>query len=150
MDSSYLLPDIVKRYLPEWLVSLFERYVSFFLTGASGAMLNLGVTWLLTTYVFGIDQYFYGYAVGLGSNLVYNFVRHSLVTFQTRDGHWKRFAAFILYSLVMTGLQYVVVRNIVSLTGEQFYLLVIAGVIAVFSTVTFLVCNYWLFNESYF
>ena len=136
MDSSYLLPDIVKRYLPEWLVSLFERYVSFFLTGASGAMLNLGVTWLLTTYVFGIDQY--------------NFVRHSLVTFQTRDGHWKRFAAFILYSLVMTGLQYVVVRNIVSLTGEQFYLLVIAGVIAVFSTVTFLVCNYWLFNESYF
>ena len=149
LDRS-LLPGFVRDVVPEaWLV-LFDKYVSFFVTGVTGVTLNLIITWSLTTFVFGVNQYFYGYLIGLAVNLIYNFVRHAIVTFQTQTGHVKRFTLFILYSLGMAGLQAITVRELVDVVGEAYYLLVIATVIFVFSTITFLVCNYWLFNDDYF
>ena len=149
LDRS-LLPAFIRDRLSEhWLV-LFDRYVSFFITGATGVALNLFITWSLTTLLFGRDQYFYAYLIGLAVNLVYNFVRHALFTFQTKSSPVLRFVVFIVYSLAMAGLQAVTVRELVAVTGETYYLVVIAAVIFVFSTVTFVVCNYWLFNDDYF
>lgn len=149
LDRS-LLPEFVRDRLREhWLV-LFDKYVSFFITGATGVALNLVITWSLTTLLFGVDQYFYAYLIGLTMNLVYNFVRHALVTFQTKSSPGARFVLFILYSLGMAGLQALTVQELVAYIGDTYYLVVIAGVIFVFSTVTFVVCNYWLFNEDYF
>jgi putative flippase GtrA len=133
--------------LPSWTVALFERYASFFVTGASGVLLNLGVTWALTTYVFGVDQYFRAYLIGLAVNLCYNFVRHAYVTFDPDGGYVRRFVYFIVYSLTMAALQAWTVRELVSLFGEVYYLVVIASVIFVFSTVTFVVCETWLFAD---
>jgi len=126
---------------------LFERYASFFLTGASGVVLNLLITWLFTEFVFGRSLYFYAYLLGLGVNLVYNFVRHALVTFDARGQYVKRFVYFIAYSLAMAGLQAVTVRWLVGLFGEAYYLIVIGSVIFVFSTVTFVICDLWLFAD---
>lgn len=141
------LPDIVVRVAPDWLVELAETYASFVITGVSGAALNLLVTWSLTEYVFGVQNYFYGYLCGLAVNLTYNFIRHSFVTFNTSGDHATRFAAFITYSLAMAALQAFAVDAVVGWVGEEYYLVVIALVIAVFSTVTFLLCEYWLFTE---
>ena len=142
-----LLPEQIRSLLPSWMVALFERYASFFVTGASGVLLNLGVTWALTTYVFGVEQYFRAYLIGLAVNLCYNFVRHAYVTFDPDGGYVRRFAYFIVYSLAMAALQAWTVRALVGLFGEAYYLVVIAAVIFVFSTVTFVVCETWLFAD---
>ena len=110
-------------------------------------VLNLLITWLFTEFVFGRSLYFYAYLLGLGVNLVYNFVRHALVTFETHGRLVERFAYFIAYSLAMAGLQAVTVRWLVSLFGEAYYLIVIGSVIFVFSTATFVVCDLWLFAD---
>ncbi len=149
LDRS-LLPGFIRDVLPETLLVLFDKYVSFFVTGVTGVVLNLFVTWSLTTFVFGVNQYFYGYLIGLAVNLIYNFARHAFVTFRTKSSHLTRFTLFIMYSLGMAGLQAVTVRELVDFVGESYYLVVIASVIFVFSTVTFVVCNYWLFNDDYF
>ena len=140
----------MRDVLPETLLVLFDKYVSFFVTGVTGVALNLVITWSLTTFVFGVNQYFYAYLIGLAVNLIYNFARHAFVTFRTKSGHLTRFTLFIMYSLGMAGLQAVTVRELVDFVGESYYLVVIASVIFVFSTVTFVVCNYWLFNDDYF
>lgn len=133
--------------LPPWLLRLLERFVSFVITGATGVVLNLGVTWGLTEYVFGRPQYFTAYLFGLAVNLVYNFVRHAFVTFNVEDGLPRRFVLFIAYSLCMAALQAWAVRRVVEAVGRSWYLVVIAGVIGVGSLVTFAVCNWWLFSD---
>lgn len=146
IDRRYF-PSLVVEYFPEWLVRILEKYVSFFITGVTGVLLNLGLTWTLTELVFGVENYFYAYLVGLSANLMYNFLRHSFVTFNTSSRHKQRFVLFVGYSLAMAGLQAVTVKYLVSLIGNTYYLPIIAAVIFVFSTVTFVVCNWWLFRE---
>jgi len=124
-----------------------HRILPFLLTGGSGAMLNLGLTALLTELVFGREHYFSAYLLGLTANIVYNFVLHSRVTFCTRRQHGRRFLRFVAYNLAMTSLQAALVRTLVGLTGVDYYLPVIAGVILCFASVTYVVYRYWLFRE---
>ncbi|OGZ07922.1 MAG: hypothetical protein A3C93_04335 [Candidatus Lloydbacteria bacterium RIFCSPHIGHO2_02_FULL_54_17] len=127
---------------------LFEhKYLHFFATGTSGVAINLFVTWLLTTYFFGLSGYFKAYVVALVINLVYNFTLHTKVTFGTTEGHWQRFIWFVIYSLLLTALQAYIVRTVTPMVGLEYYLFVIAVTILVFSCVTFLFFKFFLFRE---
>ena len=46
-------------------MNLFAR---FFATGATGAAINLAATWLLTHFVFGVENYFAAYLIGIAAN----------------------------------------------------------------------------------
>ena len=137
----------MKKILP-LLRLLFElRYAHFFITGVSGILLNMLVTWSLTEFVFGLDRYFYAYLIGAVTNLSYNFLVHTFVTFGTTKRHIRRFVLFVLYSLLNASVQIVIVRSAVNTVGAEYYLPVIAGTILVLSTISFIVFKYLLFDE---
>ena len=124
-----------------------HRILHFLFTGGTGALLNLGVTALLTELVFGRERYFTAYLLGLTANISYNFVLHSRMTFRTRQGHGRRFAAFVAYNLGMTAFQAWIVKSMVALVGVDYYLLVISAVILTFAAVSYAVYRWWLFRE---
>lgn len=126
------------------------RYLHFFITGASGVGINLTVTAFFAELVFGREQYFLAYLIGVAANLLYNFTLHTVVTFKTKEKHVSRLAFFVIYSLVMTYIQTVVVRTLVSLVGVDWYLVVIGGTIFFFSIITFLLFKFFLFNDGRF
>ena len=123
------------------------NYLLFFLVGISGVVLNLAITWYLTEFVFGRELYFDAYLIGLGVTLCYLFTLHTFITFNTKDKHIRRFVLFITYSLVMSGVQAFLVKTITPIVGIHYYLVVIASIILIFSTVTFLLFKLALFRE---
>jgi putative flippase GtrA len=125
-----------------------SRFIHFMIVGSTGVGLNLGLVWLLTEYVFGKDNYYYAYLIGLVLNLIYVFVMHTLVTFKTKANHKKRFMFFVLYHLTMSFIQANIVRVIVPIFGQDYYILIIASVILSLSMVTFLVFKLKLFKEE--
>ena len=128
---------------------LFEhKYLHFFATGVSGVAINLFVTWLLTTYYFGLSGYFKAYIIATLLNLVYNFTLHTKITFETKERHVRRFVFFVTYSLIMTAVQASIVRMVTPLVGLEYYLLVIATAIFLFSCITFLFFKFFLFREQ--
>lgn len=135
----------IQRFLQKY--PLVEKYTKFFVVGGSGVFLNLAITWMLTEFFFGLENYFYAYLVGTAVNLIYNFALHTLTVFKTRSKHAQRFTLFVTYSLAMTALQAFIVNRTVSFFGEEFYLLIIATIIFVFSIVSFVVFNYGIFRK---
>lgn len=124
------------------------RFLHFLFVGGTGVLINLLLTWIFTEFVFGLEQYFYGYLIGLFANLVYNFTLHTILTYKTTKKHILRFQIFIVYSLVMSFVQAGVIKVITPIIGLRFYLIVIATVILVFSIINFLVFKLWLFKED--
>ncbi len=128
---------------------LFEHRIPHFIfIGMTGVGINLFLVYFFTEFVFGRERYFYGYLIGLFANLIYNFIMHSSVTFQTKNGHLKRFVIYTIFSLSITFVQALVVRKLVRVFGVDYYLFVIMTVILVFSTVSFLTFKFWLFKEN--
>lgn len=124
------------------------RFIHFFVVGSTGVAINLGVTALLTEFVFGRENYFTGFLVGIGANLAYNFTLHTVVTFKTKDRHVRRLTIFVAYSLVMAYVQAQVVKWLTALVGVNWYLVVIATVILVFSVFTFILFKFVLFRSE--
>lgn len=123
------------------------KVIQFLLVGGTGVLLQLAVTCILTQFLFGVKQYYIGYAIGLIANLIYNFILHTKFTFNTKNKHKKRLIRFITYSLSVALFQYVLVRVITKLTGDAWYLLVIAIVILICSILTYFTFKLWLFKE---
>ena len=125
------------------------KYIHFFITGMSGVILNLLVTWITTEFILGGDEYyFYGYLKGLTCNLIYNFILHTIIIFKTTKKHLSRFVWFVIYSLIMSAIQAVTIKYITDIVGTEYYLLVIAAVIITFSTITFMFFKLKLFKEE--
>lgn len=122
-----------------------HRFFRFLLAGGSGAGLNMGVTFLLTQFVFGTEQYFTAFLIGTAVNVLYNFTLYTLAIFKTKERHLRRFVIFVVYSAVMTVVQLSLVNYIAHLTGPELYLVVIAGVIGVGA-----LFNYVVFKTSIF
>lgn len=125
-----------------------KRITQFVFVGGSGVVLNLAIVFLLTEFYFGQDNYFYAYLIGLGTNIIYNFTLHTIVTFQTQTHHSLRFIGFGIYTIAMSFLQAIVVKNLVNLIGTQYYLLIIASIISIFSLVTFVLFKFVLFKKK--
>lgn len=139
----------IPRYLDPWWWWEFLhtlRFTHFFAVGATGVAINLGVTAFFAELVFGREEYFAAYLIGLSANLLYNFALHTAVTFKTKDKHIQRLTLFMAYSLGMAYLQAQVVRSLTALVGIDWYLLVIGLVILVFSLCTFVLFKFVLFK----
>ncbi len=134
---------------PRKMFGIFVRYrfLHFLIIGGAGAALGLGVTWALTTFVFGLENYFTAYLIGTAVSLVFNFTLYSVLLFKTSRDHLQRLAVFFVYIISMIVLQAMAVKTITPIVGLRFYLLVIAGVILLFSFINFLVFRLSIFKE---
>jgi len=134
---------------PVFILNLLYKYkyIHFFLTGMTGVGLALLIIWLLTEYVFGLENYFTSYLIGLATNLIYNFTLHTKVCFNTKNNHPQRFVIFVIYSLLMASLQAVTVNILTPIIGIEFYLFVIASIILLYSTVSFFIFKFIIFSE---
>lgn len=125
------------------------RFVRFVLVGGTGALINLGITFVLTHFVFQrLDLYFYAYLIGTASNLCYNFTLYTISVFKTRETHMARFALFIGYSIAMTAAQAIVVNRVTPLVGLHWYLVVIAAVIIMGACINYFVFKHLLFRSQ--
>lgn len=123
------------------------KIIQFVLVGGTGALIQLGTTFILTQFIWGVELYYLGYSFGLGLNLIYNFILHTKFTFKSKKNHKKRFIVFTIYSLTLTLAQYLTVRGLVNYFGEKWYMVVIASAIIVCATISFFLYKFWLFKE---
>lgn len=136
-----------------YALSLFQylretRYLHFFAVGSTGVAINLGVTAFFAEVVFGREYYFDAVCIGIGVNLLYNFILHTKFTFKTKDKHIQRLVIFVAYSLLLAYVQAQVIDELVKLIGINWYLVVDAGTIFVFSLITFVLFKLFLFKKS--
>jgi len=138
-----------KLFSPVFILHLLYKYkyIHFFLTGMSGVGLALLITWSLTEHVFGLENYFTSYLIGLAANLVYNFILHTKVNFHTKMNHPRRFVIFVIYSLLLASLQAVTVKLLTPVIGVEFYLFVIAAIILMYSTISYFIFKFIIFSE---
>lgn len=137
-------------YNPFWWLHFLNRtrYLHFFVVGATGVAINLGITAFFAELVFGRTHYFSAYLIGLCANLLYNFILHTVVTFKTKDGHMWRLSVFIGYSLTLAYIQARIVRLLTDWVGINWYLVVIGSVILFFSVITFVLFKFVLFRSN--
>src|SRR3989344_3263164 len=121
------------------------KYAQFFVVGSCGVAINLGITWALTTFVFGLPNYFFAYLFGIIANLLFNFALYTISIFKTHENHLRRLVVFMAYSLIMAYIQATVVKLVTPVIGLQYYLFVIAATILFFSIV-----NFFVFRMSIF
>ena len=133
----------------DWYYLLLKlRFLHFFLIGGTGVLLNITITAIFAELIFGRELYFYAYLIGLSINLLYNFTFHTLFTFKTKNKHVSRFIYFILYNLIMSFFQALVIKTIVNLIGINYYLFVIVGTIGTFFIINFIISKLFLFKEK--
>lgn len=125
-----------------------SRYLHFFVVGCVGTFINLFITFILTEFIFGKEKYFTAYLIGLLIAILYNFTIHTIITFKTKNNHTKRLITFMLWSLFIAYIEAVNIKYITKVLGVDYYIFIIAGVILVYSTFSFLVCKLILFKEE--
>ena len=126
-------------------ILLNSRFLHYLLVGGSGVLIQLFLTWSLTKFIFGIDKYYISYSIALLVNLIYSFLLHVEVTFKSQK-KWSYFIIFLLYSLLMTILQFILVRFLVKIFGTSFYLMIISLIILFFSIINFIFFKFKLFR----
>jgi putative flippase GtrA/SAM-dependent methyltransferase len=124
-----------------------NRLAHFLSVGATGALLNIGITWFFATFVFGEERYREAFLIGIAGNLIYNFTLNSIVTFRTKRRHLRRFVIFLLYSLLQATTLYYMAAFATSLIGVRFYLPIISTLIIAFAFINFLVFKLAIFKE---
>jgi len=62
----------------------FGRFIKFSSVGLSGMVVNLGLLWLLTTYVFGEKLYMLAAAISIEASVVNNFYWNDVWTFRDK------------------------------------------------------------------
>ena len=127
-----------------------HRFLHFLVVGGGGAVLGLGITWSLTTFIFGLEHYFSAYLIGTAVALAFNFTMYSLVIFRTSREHIRRLAVYFVYITAVILVQAATVKIITPFVGLKWYLAVIASVVAAFSILNFLVFKLSIFNERTF
>lgn len=157
LETLKLISNFCKREKITWLI-LFQpvrifrllykyRFLHYLLVGGGGALLNLLVTWSLTTFWFGIDKYFSAYLFGLTANLIFTFTLYSVKVFNTSKTHINRLAIYLAYVFVIVWLQAEIVKNVVPLVGLEFYLGVITVTLGSFALINFFVYKFFIFRE---
>ena len=127
---------------------LTHSYIKFFITGASGVILNLIITGVLAHFVFSDSYFIIASIIGTACNLVYNFILHTKLTFKTKSKHKRRFGVFITYSLILASFQELLVAKLTILAGTTYLLIIKAIIIFSFSLLTYLVFRFILFKEK--
>lgn len=124
-----------------------KLFIRFFLTGTAGALLSIGITWALTTFLLGTENYFNAYLVGIVANLLFNFVMYTIAVFKTKHDHLRRLGVFLFYGVVMASLQATTVQVVTGYYGVAWYLAIIGVTIASFAVLNFFVFKLSIFKE---
>lgn len=122
-------------------------FLRFFMTGTFGALLSISITWALTTYLVGTENYFNAYLVGVVANLFFNFLMYTMAVFKTKHDHIRRLGVFLFYGVVMAFLQATTVQLVTAHLGVAWYLVIIAITIAFFAILNFFVFKLSIFKE---
>ncbi len=134
-----------------------KRYVIFIAGGGVGAVVNWGISFVLTS-LFGV-YYLLSFTVAQLANIVVNFTWHRLVTFRVSTRSLTRFARFLTLSIATVILSlvlvYVLKEYIMDPLGEIIlfgyglnYLASIVAVTFVVSIINYLVSRAWVFNSA--
>ncbi len=123
----------------------YEKFVKFLIIGTLGTILNLGVTYLSTEFIFGREKYMIGFLLGLFCNIIFNFVNYFKL-FKSKKKVVMRFTIFFsyvaLYILLVTNLT----KIIVDIVGLNFYMLVIASLTLFFAIINYSVFKLFIFK----
>jgi putative flippase GtrA len=112
------------------------RELSFYvLGGGTGAVLNLGTAFVLTSILH--VYYFYSYIVGSLINYTFNFIFHRAITFNVRDKAGKRAAYYYISNIVLGAVSLLLVYTFTSIIGLNY---LVSGLIA---TVLVVIVNFF-------
>ncbi|HID04942.1 MAG TPA: GtrA family protein [Candidatus Caldiarchaeum subterraneum] len=65
----------------------FVRFIKFSSVGLSGVAVNLGLLWILTTFIFGERLYMLAAVISVETSVLNNFYWNDVWTFRDRRGH---------------------------------------------------------------
>jgi len=127
----------------------FWRLVRFSSVGLSGVLVNQGLLWALTTYVFGERFYLLAAVFSVEASVINNFYWNDIWTFgdrQVKDGWLKRLIKFhgSRFLGIITSL--VVLFILTDILG-MYYLLSNLFSIGAGTVVNYLTSDYWVWSE---
>jgi putative flippase GtrA len=127
--------------------STHRQFFNFLIIGGTGTLLNLSITWLVVTFVLGLENYFFGTMIGLSANILYNFTFYTRAVFKTQKNHVRRLIIFSIYSTIIALLYATFVKVATPVVGAPYYILVSIGAILFFAVVNYLVLKTSIFKE---
>ncbi len=144
-------PNSIIAYLRK-----FKRYFIFIFGGGVGALVNWGISFLLTS-IMGV-HYVISYSMAQIANIVVNFVWHRFITFGVKSESASRFIKFftmsILTALLSIALVYLVkefvldyLYTITLFRWDLNYLVAIIFITFVISIVNYIISTWWVFKE---
>ena len=125
---------------------MIREYLKTMMVSGSGALLALLVTASLTEFVFGREDYFLAYLIGVVVSVGYSFFFLSRKVFRSPEKKTSRFVLFLLYMTFLVLIQVTGVKYLVGLFGVDWYLPVIAGIMFAISLMSFLVYKFIIFR----
>ena len=123
------------------------KFFGFLIIGGIGVLINLVVTFLLTEFILGRENYLLGFIIGTLINITYNFITYSLIIFKKRKVDLSRKFLFFMYSIFIVYFQIISVDFLVELLGINWYMIVIIFVIGFLSVLSFLFFKYFIFHK---
>lgn len=127
---------------------ILKTFLHTLITGGSGALLSLGITYFCVEYIFGKEGYFIAYLTGVAFGVVYAFAVFAFAIFKTTERLLQRFALFSVYMMVLVVVQAAIVRTVVPIVGIDYYLVVIGVTIMALSFVNYLVYSRVIFRKA--
>jgi putative flippase GtrA len=125
-----------------------NTYFRTLLTGGSGALVSILITYLCVEYLFGKDGYFIAYLTGVAFGVVYAFAVFAIAVFKTTEKLLSRFVFFSAYMALLVIVQASIVRVVVPIVGIDHYLAVITVIIALLSVLNYFVYSRLIFKRS--
>ena len=130
--------------------SLFAKHaIKYYIVGASGILVNLGVLYFLTEF-FGV-WYFISYVIAISVSITSNFVFNKLWTFRDSINSQKTVVMYIKFvgvSLVGMGIQLGSVYLFVEVFSI-YYMLAALISIGIASGINFIVNRRWTFGVKF-
>ena len=123
-----------------------ETFLKFSFSSGLGVLTNLLITFALTEFLFGRDNYFYAYMIGLTVGLLVQFILHIKYTFKISNNISQKFQLFMSYSVIMTLIQAITVRSITSFIGVNYYIFIITFVICIFYFINYIINKIIIFK----
>ena len=126
---------------------LRQEFVLFLMIGASGVLLSLLVLLISVEFFLGRENYIVGFIISYIVNLIYNFFFYAKL-FKKEKKKLIAFIKFIIYILIhYHALKYSTI-TLVEMTSEDYYFIITAILIFLYSIVNYFCFKKWVFNNN--
>jgi len=124
-----------------------KKFFNYLIVGGIGVIANIIITFLLTEFVFGRENYIYAFCIGTLINMTYNFIFYSKITFKVQKIKHAKKIIFYIYSLFIVLTQIFLVDILVDLIGVNYYIFIIIFVIGILSILSFIFFKLVIFKN---